>query len=167
MPSAPDQQSSTPLSAACCAASGARDLELICPTGSVRDFVSSPLAKNISLLELVEAGIEQFHPVPIRGAFRDRHGRWARDAVDAAAPGAHWQSQGGFLLEACERSSSALTNGAVSDFAEARRTGTKPGEAFGEDGSRTAKPCGPGTRCWCQVGGGASARPGLDKPLIR
>jgi hypothetical protein len=29
---------------------------------------------------------------------------------------------------------------------------------------RTAKPCGPGTRCWCQVGGGASAQPGLDKP---
>ena len=29
---------------------------------------------------------------------------------------------------------------------------------------RTAKPCGPGTRCWCQVGGGASARPGLDNP---
>ena len=36
-----------------------------------------------------------------------------------------------------------LTNGAVSDFAKARRTGTKPGEAFGEDGSRTAKSCGP------------------------
>jgi len=25
---------------------------------------------------------------------------------------------------------------------------------LGEDGSRTVKPCGPGTRCWCQVGGG-------------
>jgi hypothetical protein len=23
------------------------------------------------------------HPVPTRGALRDRHGRWARDAVDA------------------------------------------------------------------------------------
>jgi hypothetical protein len=25
------------------------------------------------------------HPVPTRGAYRDRHGRWMRDAVDAAA----------------------------------------------------------------------------------
>ena len=33
--------------------------------------------------------------------------------------------------------------------------------------SRTAKPCGPGTRCWCQVGGGMSARPGAGMPLIR
>jgi len=32
---------------------------------------------------------------------------------------------------------------------------------------RMAKPCGPGTRCWCQVSGGMSARPGADKPLIR
>jgi len=29
-----------------------------------------------------------------RGAFRDRHGRWERDAVDARASGAQWQSQG-------------------------------------------------------------------------
>jgi hypothetical protein len=27
-------------------------------------------------------------PVPIRGAYRDRHERWVRDAVDAAASGA-------------------------------------------------------------------------------
>jgi hypothetical protein len=26
------------------------------------------------------------------------------------------------------------------------------------------KPCGPGTRCWCQIGGGSSARPGPAKP---
>src|ERR1700730_7622125 len=30
---------------------------------------------------------------------------------------------------------------------------------------RTAKSCGPGTRCWCQVGGGKSARPGADKAI--
>src|SRR5437899_1358016 len=28
-------------------------------------------------------------PVPTRGALRDRHERWVRDAVDAAASGAH------------------------------------------------------------------------------
>ena len=27
-------------------------------------------------------------------------------------------------------------------------------EAFGKGGSRTAKPCGSGTRCWCQAAGG-------------
>ena len=27
-------------------------------------------------------------PPPLRGAYRERHGRWVRDAVDAAASGA-------------------------------------------------------------------------------
>jgi hypothetical protein len=44
--------------------------------------VSSPVSKNILLRALVETAIQLAHPVPIRGAFRDRHGRWARDAVD-------------------------------------------------------------------------------------
>ena len=55
---------------------------LICPTGAVRNCVSSPVSKNILLRGLVETAIDQAHPVPIRGAFRDRHGRWVRDAVD-------------------------------------------------------------------------------------
>ncbi len=48
-----------------------------------------------------------------RGAFRDRHGRWERDAVDARASGAPWQSQGEMNLVsdqlACE------TIGALAD----------------------------------------------------
>jgi hypothetical protein len=44
--------------------------------------VSSPLSKNILLFGLVETAIHQANPVPIRGAFRDRHGRWVRDAMD-------------------------------------------------------------------------------------
>ena len=64
-----------------------------------------------------------------------------RDAVDAAASGAQRNGRAGWR-KACELS------------IVRRRTALK----------RTAKPCGPGTRCWCQVGGGASARPGLDKP---
>ena len=44
-----------------------------------------------------------------------------------------------------------------------RRMGTKPGESLGEDGSRTVKPCGPGTRCWCQVGGGVFGPTGRDE----
>jgi hypothetical protein len=48
----------------------------------------------------------------------------------------------------------AALTGVVSEQPARRRTALM----------RTAKPCGPGTRCWCQVGGGASARPGLDNP---
>jgi len=32
---------------------------------------------------------------------------------------------------------------------------------------RTAKPCGPGIRCWCQVCGGASGPTGRGQALIR
>ena len=32
---------------------------------------------------------------------------------------------------------------------------------------RTAKSCGPGTRCWCQVRGGRFGPTGLEEPLIR
>jgi len=54
-----------------------------------------------------------------------------------------------------------LTNGTQTN-------GAKPVEAFGWDGVlRTVKTCRSGTRCWCQVCGGASAQPGSDKPLIR
>jgi hypothetical protein len=31
--------------------------------------------------------------------------------------------------------------------------------------SRTVKPCGPGTRCWCQVGGGVASPTGFDKTV--
>jgi hypothetical protein len=42
--------------------------------GSVVDL-SSPITKNILLRRWVETAIHQANPVPIRGAFRDRHGR--------------------------------------------------------------------------------------------
>jgi len=47
-----------------------------------------------------------------RGAFRDRHGRWERDAVDAAALGAHERLQGGFSRE---RSQACWTKDAEAD----------------------------------------------------
>ena len=65
------------------------------PDGQISHFLSSPSAKNIPLLRRPKSLLYPRHPVPLRGAFRDRHGRRARDAVDAAASGAHWQSQGG------------------------------------------------------------------------
>jgi len=43
------------------------------------------------------------------------------------------------------------------DTARELTNGTQTNDA----GLRTVKPCGPGTRCWCQVSGGTSARPGL------
>jgi hypothetical protein len=61
-----------------------------CPPGksvtcSIVDL-SSPITKNILLRGWVETAIHQANPVPIRGAFRDRHGRWVRDAMDVMAP---------------------------------------------------------------------------------
>jgi hypothetical protein len=69
-----------------------------------------------------------------------------RDAVDAAALGVHVNCRAGFGLSQTRERSTAR-----------RRTMLL----------RTVKPCGPGTRCWCQAGGGVSARPGADMPLIR
>jgi hypothetical protein len=43
----------------------------------------------------------------------------------------------------------------VSDRRARRRTALK----------RTAKPCGPGTRCWCQVGGGFASPTGFGKTV--
>ena len=62
-----------------------RSLHVICPTGKSVIWLSSPSAKNISLLRRPKSLLELRHPVPHRGAFRDRHGRRERDAVDAAA----------------------------------------------------------------------------------
>jgi hypothetical protein len=59
---------------------------LICPSGCMAIYVSSPFSKNISFRGLVETALSIRHPALTRGAFRDRHGRWVRDAVDAMAP---------------------------------------------------------------------------------
>ena len=56
--------------------------EVICPTGGVREFVSSPFAKNKSLRDLVETALL----IPLsrlaeRGVSRSSR-TWMRDAVD-------------------------------------------------------------------------------------
>jgi len=74
-------------------------------------------------------------------------GRWpsswtlGRVAVDAAASGMNWNRRAGYpwAITAC------------------RRTALK----------RKAKPRGPGTRCWCQVGGVLVDPTGSDKTSIR
>jgi hypothetical protein len=52
----------------------------------------------------------------------------------------------------------------VSDHRAPDERRQSPAKPVGEDGwLRTAKPCGPGTRCWCQVGGGFSSSTGSRK----
>jgi hypothetical protein len=48
--------------------------------------VSSPYRKNISLRRLVETALLIPPSRLTRGAYRDRHGRWVRDAVDVMVP---------------------------------------------------------------------------------
>jgi hypothetical protein len=53
---------------------------------------------------------------------------------------------------------------AVSDHRAPDERRLSPAKPSGEDGwLRTAKPCGSGTRCWCQVGGGDVGPTGRDK----
>jgi hypothetical protein len=83
------------------------------------------------------------HERGVSRSSRTRGGmRWTRQRR------AHRQSQGGFN-EARERSSGAQTNDVASVFTKASAGVHRPTKPLGEDGSRTAKPCGPGTRCWC------------------
>jgi hypothetical protein len=77
---------------------------MICPTGAAqtrlklenRVRVKLNLSKPFNLIWAVQSCVQKyfnFHPAasvaisapfrPARGAFRDRHGRWARNAVDA------------------------------------------------------------------------------------
>jgi hypothetical protein len=90
-------------------------------------------------LPQISSRTRPFHP-STRGVGH-RHERW---------DGMRWTRQ-------CRRA--IVTQGElrlVNGSRRARRTALK----------RTAKPCGPGTRCWCQVGGGMSAQPGAGMPLI-
>jgi hypothetical protein len=48
--------------------------------------LSSPLAKNISLSPSGKSNLRLPPSRLTRGAYRDRHGRWVRDAMDALAP---------------------------------------------------------------------------------
>src|SRR6266850_2824775 len=61
--------------------------QVIFPSGKSAVCLSSPASKNFrALLRLTPHPNQRFslaHPVPHRGAFRDRHGRRERDAMDA------------------------------------------------------------------------------------
>ena len=55
--------------------------QLICPSGV---FPVHPPREKYSAFAVGQISATSLrHPVPTRGAYRDRHGRWARDAMDA------------------------------------------------------------------------------------
>jgi len=83
------------------------------------------LLKRLNLICPVQSRFQK-NPLPVlpksnlhHSPFRSEEGRWpssrtlGRDAVDAAASGARWESQG--RLQACERSNGALTNDSAAD----------------------------------------------------
>jgi hypothetical protein len=59
---------------------------LICPSGRISAlpiFLSSPFRKNILIFRNRKSVYIPAIPPRTKGAFRDRHGRGRRDAVDA------------------------------------------------------------------------------------
>jgi len=103
--------------------------------------VQSPRKKYSASHSTQITGLSPAVLFPARGAVARRHERGTgcggRESV-----GAPWRSQGELNL--------------VSGSGRAGRT------AF----ERTAKPCGPDTRCWCQVGGG-ELRPDRVEQLLQ
>jgi hypothetical protein len=53
------------------------------PQANQVGFLSSPVCKNILIFRNPNQVYIDSRPAPPRGAFRDRHERWRRDAVDA------------------------------------------------------------------------------------
>jgi hypothetical protein len=84
---------------------------LICPSGGLLKGLSSLFSdfpKNILVPTHPKSHLKLFASRPTRGAYRDRHGRWAWDAVDAAAFCAR-RDRGAGWRKACERSPSERT----------------------------------------------------------
>jgi hypothetical protein len=113
------------------------------PVGRFVDRAVQPLLqKYFAMLVGQIISTNSRHPVPHRGAFRDRHGRRARDAVDAAAFCARWDRR--VDQEIFERST-----------ARGRETLL-----------RTAKSCGPDAPTLVSsLAEFRSARPGSDKNI--
>jgi hypothetical protein len=53
------------------------------PEGKSPSRMSSPFCKNIFVFLCRKSLHRRSHPASTRGAYRDRHGRWVRDAMDA------------------------------------------------------------------------------------
>ena len=121
-----------------------------------------PLAKNIPLSPSGKSPLPaRAIPSPKRGV-RDRHER-------GMGCGGRGSVGRGRLVRRAVSVSEQQRAGRTALVSLSPKLRTAPGPASlpGQDGSRTAKPCGPDTRCWCQVGGGMSSPTGLCKPSIR
>jgi hypothetical protein len=131
---------------------------LICPTGLLPEFLSSPFCKNILLFRNPKSPV---YPSPSRPT----EGRIAivtdagRDAVDAAATGL----QGGLLSVSGLRH--AGRTALFPAFARVRRTGTGSGEASGGTGRVRRNRVVRTPRCWRQVGGGFAGPDRVSKNL--
>jgi hypothetical protein len=68
------------------------------PDGQISDFPVQPHLQKYSASRFTQIKSISLAVPALRGAYHDRHERWAWDAVDAAASGAHRQSQGGLNL---------------------------------------------------------------------
>ena len=83
-----------------------------------------------------------------------RHERWDGMRWTRQRRARAWIAGLGPLDFVSDRPARRTNGAALSASQKLRRGCTIRRSYFREDGSRTAKPCGPGTRCWCQVGGG-------------
>jgi hypothetical protein len=119
---------------------------LRCPSGKSRHRSVQPLPRKYSCFQPTQiSAITAAVSSLLRGAYRDRHERWG---------GMRWTRQ----RRARTRSQGGLRP--VSDQRAPDERRLSPAKPFGEDGwLRTAKPCGSGTRCWCQAVGGEMIRP--------
>ena len=97
-----------------------------------------------------------------------QEGRWpssrtlGRVAVDAAASGAKGACRA-VIRERARRADERRLNA----FAIASAGTHLAGRGLWRGKLRTAKPCGPGTRGWCQAGGGLQRPTGSCEPPIR
>jgi hypothetical protein len=113
-----------------------------CPTGKSVISVQPPLQKYFAFAVGQISAISSPRPFPAKRGDRVSSRTWGKDAVDAAASARKGRSQGESL---------------VSDQPARRRTML----------TRTAKPCGPDTRCWCQAVGGEFDPTGSEVPSSR
>ena len=132
----------------------ARPQSLICPSWQETYFA---LRKNFSLNAPPKSNLQLPPSCPEKRGVGHRHERW---------DGLRWTRQrrargvfaGRFFRERTWRARRTALKRFSRQFFPAA---CGPVEAYGSRKLRTAKACGPGTRCWCQADGDCRARPGL------
>jgi len=113
--------------------------------------------ENIPLNPSGKSKVKSRPSRPTRGAYRDRHGRRVRDAVAAAMPGAQDVRRADVSVSGQRAPDEGVALAFDQDFDGAQ----SPAKPLGEDGLRTAKPCGPGARGWRQAAGGQQSPTGI------